>query len=146
MDPYIEGWIWGDFHASLISAMRAQLNGNLPKRYIANTELYIWREEPPDGRTAIGGPDTFVADQSTVNGSESKSAVSTLVPPITTILRRIERKQRTLRIVDSQERRVVIVIEVLRPSNKTTGELGEAYRHKREEHIGNGINLVEIGP
>jgi hypothetical protein len=144
MDPYIEGWIWGDFHASMISAMRAQLNSTLPKRYIANTVLFIWLEEPDDPHSSITGPDTYVAEQKKGAHSAGGSSVATLTPPLTTVLRRIERKQRSLRIVDSEERRVVTVIELLSPANKTTGRTGEAYRLKRDEYIGNGINLVEI--
>ena len=42
MDPYLESWIWGDFHSNLISALvLAQLNAKLPRRHIANTELFV---------------------------------------------------------------------------------------------------------
>src|SRR5205085_8491389 len=51
---------------------------------------------------------------------------------------------RYIKIIDSEERRIVTVIEVLSPSNKTGSADGQAYRLKREEYIANGINLVEI--
>src|ERR1700755_1515596 len=100
MDPYLESWIWGDFHSNLISALGAQLNAKLPRRYIANTELFIWREELPErDRRVLGGPDVYVADQRPAVGAATALAV---VPaPITTTLPGVERKQRYLRIVDA---------------------------------------------
>jgi len=145
MDPYIEGWIWGDFHLSFITALRAQLNVKLPKRYVANTELFIWREDPSDkDRMSISGPDAYLADRLRDQNVPSGSPVATLTPPVTTIHRRKETKHRYLRIVDSEERRVVTVLEVLSPANKTASSIGEAYRLKREEYIASGLNLVEI--
>ena len=43
MDPYIESWIFGSFHSNLITAIYDRLNPRLPKRFIASTELYVWR-------------------------------------------------------------------------------------------------------
>ena len=141
MDPYLESWIWGDFHSNMISALGEQLNDKLPRRYIANTELYVWREEPPRGdRLLIGGPDIHVADQRP-EASEG-AAVSVVAAPVTTTLPGVEGKQRYLRIVDGAERRIVTVVEMLSPSNK--GGHREAYRFKREEYIASGVNLFEI--
>lgn len=143
VDPYLESWIWGDFHSNLISALGAQLNAKLPRRYIANTELFIWREELPEhDRRVLGGPDVYVADQRPAAGAATALAV--VSAPITTTLPGVERKQRYLRIVDAAERRIVTVVEVLSPSNKTAHEKGEAYRFKREEYIATGVNLLEI--
>ena len=144
MDPYLESWIWGDFHANVITAIGAQLNAKLPRRYIANTELFVWREEaPPEPRRGVlAGPDVYVADQRPAAGGASAAAV--VQSPVTTTLPGVERKQRYLRIVDGIARRIVTVVEVLSPSNKTTGDKGDAYRFKREEYFAAGINLVEI--
>lgn len=144
MDPYLESWIWADFHSTLMAALRAQLNAKLPARYIANTELFVWREEsPPEPqRRVLAGPDVYVADQRPAAGAAT--AVAVAQAPVTTTLPGVERKQRYVRIVDSIERRIVTVVEVLSPSNKTAGVQGDAYRYKREEYIASGINLVEI--
>jgi hypothetical protein len=145
MDPYVESWIWGDFHLNFISALRAQLNSKLPKRYIANTELFSWREDPVDkDRMSIVGPDAFLAERVSGAAKSGESSVATLNPPVTTVLSRKETKHRYLRIVDSEERRIVTVIEVLSPANKTAAGTGETYRLKREEYIGGGLNLVEV--
>jgi Protein of unknown function (DUF4058) len=142
MDPYIESWIWSSFHSNVIVAICDQLNPRLPKRYIASTELYVWRfDNSEEERLLLGGPDVHVAD---VQPAPAGPAVATVAAPITTVLPGVVRKQRYVKITDPEERRVVAVIEVLSPSNKTTGEDGQAYRLKREEYIASGISLVEI--
>ena len=140
MDPYLESWIWGAFHSNMITTLGEQLNGKLPRRYIANTELYVWREEPPGrDRLLIGAPDVHVADQRPAGAG---AALAIVAAPITTMLPGVEGKQRYLRIVDDAERRIVTVVELLSPSNK--GGHREAYRFKREEYIASGVNLLEI--
>lgn len=141
MDPYIESWIWPDFHASLISVVRDRLNPRLPKRYIASTEIFVWCVTEEE-RLLLGGPDVHVMEQKTAPGGGL--AVAAVAAPITTVFPGVVRKQRYLKIVDPLERRVVTVIEVLSPANKTGGENGQAYRMKREEYIASGISLVEI--
>lgn len=140
MDPYIESWIWGSFHSNLITAIYDRLNPRLPKRFIASTELFVWRVDSSE-RLLIGGPDVFVSDCDPVPES---GGVATLAAPINTVLPGVVRKQRYVKIVDSEERRAVAVIEILSPSNKTGGEAGQMYRLKREEYIASGISLVEI--
>src|SRR5262249_39139400 len=92
-------------------------------------------------RLLIGGPDVFVADR---EPSVANGGVATVTAPVTTILPGVVRKQRYLKIVDSEARKIVAVIEILSPSNKTRGDDGEAYRLKREEYIASGVSLVEI--
>ena len=140
MDPYIESWIWGSFHSNLITAIYDRLNPRLPKRFIASTELFVWRVDNSE-RLLVGGPDVFVSDRDPVPGS---GGVATLAAPINTVLPGVVRKQRYVKIIDSEERRVVAVIEILSPSNKTGGEDGQMYRLKREEYLASGISLVEI--
>jgi hypothetical protein len=143
MDPYLESWIWPDCHSTMISALRAQLNAKLPRRYIANTELYVWREDPSSQeRLLLGGPDVYTAERR----SEPREGPLTaaVAAPVTTVLPGVERKQRYLRVVDQSQRRIVTVIELLSPANKTASESGQAYRFKRDEYIASGVNLVEI--
>ncbi len=143
MDPYIESWIWEDFHARLIPAIYDKLNPALPKRYIASTELYITQVDPSndDEQFPLTGPDLHIAERET---AFSGAAVATAEAPINTTIALISRKRRYIKIVDQEERRVVTVIEVLSPSNKTGGDNGEAYRLKRQEFLGGEVSLVEI--
>jgi Protein of unknown function (DUF4058) len=143
MDPYLESWIWGDFHRTMITALRAQLNAKMPRRYVANTELYVWRVDPTEQeRLVIDGPDVHVADQKP--SANFGTATASLPAPITTVFSGIERKQHYVRIVDAAQRRIVTVVELLSPSNKSTHERGDAYRFKRNEYMANGVNFIEI--
>jgi hypothetical protein len=142
MDPYIESWIWPSFHGNVIVAIQDYLNPRLPKRYIASTELFVWRfDNSEEQRLLLGGPDVHVSD---LQPGTSGPAVATVSAPITTVLPGVVRKQRFIKITDPEARRVVTVIEVLSPTNKVRGDDGLAYRLKREEYIANGISLVEI--
>jgi len=142
MDPYIESWIWGDFHARLIPAIYDRLCPLLPKRYVASTELFIWRVDNSDQeRLMLGGPDIHVSDRLPSSGGP---AIATVAAPVTTVLPGIVRKQKHIKVLDKIGRRVVTVIECLSPSNKTASDDGLAYRLEREEYISSGINLVEI--
>ncbi|MFO0806804.1 MAG: DUF4058 family protein [Gemmataceae bacterium] len=142
MDPYLESWIWGEFHSHLITRIYESLNLRLPKRFIASTELYVWRVDDSQ-RLLLGGPDVFVSDRDP-SPSHGEGAVATLEAPIQTTLPGVVKKQRYVKIVDADDRRVVTVIEVLSPSNKSSGEDGQHYRLKREAYIANGVSLVEI--
>src|SRR5437588_65473 len=134
MDPYIESWIWPDFHAAMISGLRDQLNPLLPKRFIASSDLYVWREELSEEESKVlGGPDLQIVGKGPPRGG---AAVASLPAAFTTRLSRgLERKQRYLRVIDHEQRRIVTVIEILSPSNKTAHRSGDAYRFKREEYF-----------
>jgi len=142
MDPYIKSWIWGSFHGNVIVAIGDEMNRRLPRRFIASTDLYFWRVDSLEC-LLIGEPDVFVSDKAPAP-APSGPATATVTAPIITMLPGIVRKQRYVKIIDPEQRRVVAVIEILSPTNKTSGEDGQAYRMKREEYIASGISLVEI--
>ena len=83
MDPYIESWIWGDFHARLITTICDRLNPTLPKRYLASTELFVWRvDNSEEERLLLGGPDVHVVERK--KSRPARNAVGTQTAPITT--------------------------------------------------------------
>src|SRR5688500_6637623 len=101
MDPYIESWIWGSFHTNVIVAICDQLNPRLPKRYIASTELYVWRyDNSEEERLFLGGADVHVSD---VQPAPASPSVATVTAPITTVLPGVVRKQRYVKITDPEE-------------------------------------------
>src|SRR5262249_45238854 len=133
MDPYLESWIWEDCHNNMIGAFRAQLNAKLPRGYVANTDLYVWREDAPEqDRSLVGGRDVRIAEST--RRTDTAIATAAVAAPVTTVLPGVERKQRYLRVLDNAQRRVVTVIEPLSPANKTAHGNGEAYRFKRGEY------------
>ena len=142
MDAYIESWIWGDFHDRLVPAIYDRLNPQLPKRYIASTELFIWRvDNVEEERLLLGRAAIHVADRKPVDDG---AAVAAMVAPINTILPGAVRKQKHIKVIDKIGRRDVTIIQCLSPANKIGSDDGRAYRLKRDEYIASGINLVEI--
>jgi hypothetical protein len=145
MDPYIESsGRWGDFHGSMIAAMRKALNERLPDGYAAEIELYVWFNEPDaQERGRQIEPDVYVTDESPRKG---RSFSRTMVPePRKLTFPSVQRKrQKYLRVVDYRSNRVVTIIELLSPSNKKAGDDHEAYLSKRNESLATGVNLVEI--
>ena len=141
MDPYVEApEHWGDCHANMIAAMRGELNRLLPKGYVAKTDQYVWIHEP-DAETRRRKPDVYVARRREGDSPTSPSATlgtSILLPAITVF------GNKYLRIVDSRNRRLVTVIELLSPANKNPGIDRDGYLAKRNEYFATKVNLVEI--
>jgi hypothetical protein len=144
MDPYLERpSIWPDCHAGLILGIRAVLNARLPQRYVATTEAHVWREDSEEVRVMLGGPDILTIDLKHPPAIGGSTATLN-APKIVRLSRPIGHKQRYVLVLDADRRRVVTVIEVLSPANKTYGDKGDAYRFKRSEYLHAGLNLVEI--
>src|SRR5262245_43202088 len=151
MDPYIEDpFFWTDFHSNFMGAIRAALNAVLPSRYIASTERHVWvcQVDPHTTHQLLGSPDVQVADKG--RAAHTAMAVATAPAPTAVapviILLPLVRPQgsRFIQIVDRRYRRLVTAVEVLSPSNKVSGEDGDAFRHKRGEYLGGRVNLVEV--
>lgn len=144
MDPYLENpAIWSDFHGTFLMAMRAELNRLLPEGYTARWDRYVWLDGPDTERPRrLGEPDTFVSDL--LNRDAGSAAAAVLEAPATTTLPAVDAKGKPfLKIVDALGARVVTVVEMLSPGNKS-GENRELYLVKRQEYFRSGTNLVEI--
>jgi hypothetical protein len=145
MDPYIESSSrWGDFHGSMIAAIRNDLNTRLPEGYVASMELYVWFHEPEASQERQQlEPDVYVVKK----GRRSKVKAGSLsdAPPATIVLAPVERRRhKYIEITDLKSNRVVTAIELLSPANKKAGEDREAYLAKRSEFLEGKVNLVEI--
>jgi hypothetical protein len=143
MNPYLEDPdIWPDFHGSFLMELRTKLNQSLPKGYVARWDRYVWVDEDGDERL-LGKPDVFVSE----TGSQPAASTGTalLSVPATVTLPTFEAKGKPfIRIVEARGKRVVTVIEMLSPANKSRGVDHEAYLVKRQEYLQSGTNLVEI--
>jgi hypothetical protein len=144
MDPYIESsGMWSDFHATLVPALRAQLNARLPKQFVASIELYVWFHEPEVRKRRQREPDLYVVERSRRAAGEAvataKAAPAEISLPLTQ-----RRKRKLIHITDVHSRRVVTAIEIVSPSNKTPGEDREAYLVKRGEYLASNLSFVEI--
>jgi hypothetical protein len=151
MDPYIESsGRWRDFHVSMIAAMRGALNSRLPEGYVASSELYVWFHEPrAEERVHVVAPDVYVTQTRSgqrVRAAQARGRGSTAVAsPTKIVLPGAEPKQhRFLEVRDIQSERVVTVIELLSPTNKSSGDGREAYLAKRNQHLAADPSFVEI--
>jgi len=150
MDPYIEDpFFWTDFHSNFMGAIRAALNAVLPSRYTASTERHVWvRQVDPRTTRLLGSPDVQVADKRRTAPTATAVATAptpTAVAPVIILLPLVRHQgSRFIQIVDRRYRRLVTAVEILSPSNKVSGEDGDAFRHKRGEYLGGRVNLVEV--
>lgn len=145
MDPYIESsGEWGDFHTSLLAAIRGRLNAVLPRRFRARIELFVFIHEPEArSRRRRLEPDVYLIERperpKPAGGAPRRAAPAAITLPAAR-----RRKSRSVIVVDKEMRRVVTAIEVLSPSNKEVDDDRTAYLTKRDQYLANRVSLVEI--
>jgi hypothetical protein len=145
MDPYIEpSGYFGEFHGSMVVAIRDELNQRLAEGFVASMDLYGWLHEAEAGeRQQPREPDVYVAEET---GREPHPAASLAVadPETLTLPLVVPRKRKYVKIEDLAGQRVVTVIELLSPSNKAFGDDRELYLAKRNDYLARKVNVVEI--
>lgn len=147
MDPFLERLsIFPDFHGGFIASMRALLQPELPPPYYAAMGRRAWVEITERNI----GPDMSVMRDGR-RGDYSGGVVATAEPnvtqPVVIHVPHDERVETLIEICEGRnsERRVVTVIEVLSPSNKTMGEHGRSlYMQKQQELLQSKTHLIEI--
>jgi hypothetical protein len=147
MDPYLESR-WGDVHNRLISSISAALQPNLPEGLRARGEQDIRLEDQESPEAGL----VFEGDIAVVDTRPSKQAwaaesggISILAEPLVIEIKPAIRRHKWIQIVDTRDgNRVVTVIEILGPGNKSSGELSRSYRRKLREYARAGVNIVEI--
>jgi hypothetical protein len=151
MNPWFEEpSLWPGVHGSLIDEIRAVINRLAPDRYFADIEerVYLCTVDDPFERIVV--PDVVIRGEpvpSSEPSPEQATGTATLVAPVrATIVGTVEHREHrvVLRTADD-EQRVVTVIEVLSPANKTPGSKGQsAYRAKRDEVLDSDCHFIEI--
>jgi hypothetical protein len=143
MNPYLEhSDTWEDFHTSFITHARDALSPQVGPNYLVKIEVRIYlRELSEEERHYFGR-----ADVAMVGRPQPASApAQVLTAPMQLSLPAVETyKERSLEIYDRQERRIVTVLELLSPANKTPGPDHNAYLGKRRSVLGSRTHLVEI--
>jgi len=140
MDPYLEHPVlWEGFHARLIPEIADQLQPRLDPRYIATVEERVFVEGPqrriPDVWVQkTSGPEARVK----AAGTETDTAVILEVDDL-------EIRQKRIEILDLyNQEKLVAVIELLSPTNKTPGPGRESYVKKQQEILERDCHLLEI--
>lgn len=154
VDPYLEAQKLGpDFHAAFIHCWQEVLLGKLPQRYDARMQenVYIGRVEEEEVRryyipdVAVvgerrparparrrGGGGVAVADEEAVDLKPVRIPHAILQ----------ERNIRNIEIREKPGNKLVAVLELLSPTNKTWGRA--KYLRKRRELRRSGVHLVEV--
>ena len=150
MDPYLEDkrW-WSVFHTAFIVGLMERLNRSLPDQYVASSEQRLYIEEhrrairPDVSIIAVPRSDIHSGGLAVANpvdaemGTDEMWEVEYLLPHV--IERFIEI------IVAGDESRVIAVIELLSPANKSVRSSGrEEYLAKQDEVLSSDTHLVEI--
>ncbi len=145
MDPYLECH-WRDVHASLVIYIRDAIQDTLPPELRARVEERVVLETPEGLSGNPLYPDVRVIDAP----PRQRGGVTTMIRSKTAepILFEADMEPLTegyIEIIDAESgNRVVTIIEVLSPSNKTPGADFHEYQRKQREIVQSDTNLVEI--
>jgi len=147
MDPFLERpTIFPDFHDRFVSYVSEILQPDMPPPYYAALGRRAWVEISD----RYIGPDVSVLhNERPFRSAEGTVAVSeaVLTEPVVIHVPHDERVETFIEIYAGRgaDRRLVTVIEVLSPSNKTGGEQGrDLYLRKQRELLQSKTHLLEI--
>jgi hypothetical protein len=147
MDPFLERpSIFPDFHDGFIAAMRESLQPQMPDPYYAALGRRAWVEI---SERFIGPDVSVLRDQRGERSTRGNIAVvdPQVTEPVVIHVPHDERVETFVEIYSGRgpERRLVTVIEVLSPSNKTAGEQGrDLYLRKQAELLQSKTHLLEM--
>jgi hypothetical protein len=146
MNPYLEQNDTGeDFHQAFITHARDWLSPRIGNNYLVKIEVRLYLHELSEEERRFAGR----ADAGVVEGIRPRKEVDPgrglLVAPMSLLLPTLEvQRESFLEIRDRRDRRVVTVLELLSPANKTPGPDYEGYLGKRRSVLASQTHLVEI--
>jgi len=144
MNPYFEqSYDWEEFHLKFIARTQEVLFSLIGAKYIVKAETRpLLHERSAEERRYFGKADVGIVEGT---GLGRDAFAATLVAPMQLELPAVDvEKERYIEVIDKQHRRVVTVIELLSPSNKTPGSDRDAYLSKREQLLHRQVHFVEI--
>ena len=149
MDPWLEApTLWPGVHNTMISVIRFALTPNLPKQYFADIQERLYVCQPDDPVTRVIVPDAIIREHQNILDRAARTAGSvrgstaTMQAPI---IEPLEIRERRVVIRTVDKNRVVTVIELLSPANKTRRSMGRRhYIRKRNNVLDSSAHFVEI--
>lgn len=146
MDPYLE-LHWRDVHQRLVTYASDQLQAKLPGDLIARMEEQVY-VEPHDGEQEgrVIYPNVRVTEHSGRDAGSGGVAVAEEVvaePLVIYVPEPATEPYIEIREAGPRQR-LITLIEVLSPSNKSTPRGRKKYREKQDELEGGGVGRVEI--
>jgi hypothetical protein len=146
MNPYLEqADTWEDFHQSFITHARDMLTGQVGDNYLVKIEVRLYLHElSAEERRFVGRADVGLTEGAAAEKTPS-SGPALLTAPLELLLPAVEvQRESFLEIHDRRDRRVVTVLELLSPANKTPGPDHDAYVGKRRSLLASRVHFVEI--
>ncbi len=141
MDPYLEHpALWPGVHNGLIAALAAQLQPLLMPRYVAAIEQRVYIEGTRRQRV----PDVHV--EKVTNGAGGTAVAQAVIDtPLVLEIDPLEIDEWIIQVLDRyRDMKVVTVIKVVSPANKSSGPGRRSYRRKQREVRASECHLVEI--
>jgi hypothetical protein len=151
MDPYLEAPdIWPDFHHALATAIRNELNADLPTPYYACVEMRQEMgivEEGPARHWIV--PDVMVVRHPRPSARGGAAVLDRPRREISNALELIVHRDPVphhyVEIRDSARgHKLITLIEILSPSNKRPGPDRDAYQRKQSEVLESDASLIEL--
>jgi hypothetical protein len=155
MDPYLEiSPLFQELHTQFLAEAQARLQPQLRPKYVARLERHlsegsVW--EPELGISSLEGKEPDISIAATAAGA-TEASLAVLALPTAVAEQALDpdelqlRKQRRIVIyLQSRPRQAVASIELLSPSNKAGGSVGQTrFLEKRSSALHGGLHWVEI--
>jgi hypothetical protein len=148
IDPYVEAsGAWPDFHVTFMGAWREAISAKLPNDYVARLEERVTIIEHEESRPLRRGPDITISQSPTQERRADTGAATldevSIEPEPSRISIEEEVRQTYIQIVRLPDRRLVSVLELLSPANKS-GDGRSQYLAKRQQIMLSDAHLVEL--
>jgi hypothetical protein len=144
MDPYLEDH-WGDVHTSLIIYIRDTLQDSLPSSLRARVEERVVLETPEGFSHDERIPDVRVVEIRPEPTRPRQASGTAVAEPIVLVAEKEPLAENYIEIIDiGSGNKVVTIVEILSPTNKTRGPGRTAYLRKQHEVCHSDTSLVEI--
>jgi hypothetical protein len=149
MDPYLEGYLWSDFHHRFATQISDQLADFLKPRYVARLTTRMVKDHIDPAELGIFYPDVEVVKpqqpQPAIDWALRLGQAAVAVPPGLVLPAPIiiDVPIVSVEIQDARGGTLVTSIEILSPVNKREPGFTE-YQLKRERVLGGGASLLEL--
>jgi hypothetical protein len=146
MNPYLEHEdAWHNSHEQFPNAVVSALVPLVRPKYFVKVDQHVFIHEPPaDERRALGRPDVGVGVNRGTRPMSGDGATAVATPQRVHLAAIDTFGLSFVEIRDRLNRRLVTVIELLRPSNKWLRADREQYEAKRAAVLTSRTNLVQV--
>lgn len=151
MDPFLEDFVWPDFHTNLAVFLRSYIAKRLPAELVVTIEVTAITENLTFKPSKKYRLDVSInkRDESGTGGTQSVEEpggdLDVATTPDIKVVRKIEveTSQKTLVIRKLGNKKLIGAVEILSPANKRGDNL-IAYRKKRADYLSHGVHLLEL--